>query len=93
MSEEAKSASATIGKAIELVMACRQVVAGLSPDTAFAIGEAAGHLARARALLGRDIDQAALAALSAPAPRKRRSRAKAEPTNAAASPQGGFLPQ
>ena len=32
--------------------------AAISPDTAFAIGEAYGTLAKAKALLGRDIDVA-----------------------------------
>jgi hypothetical protein len=76
MSEEAKSAHATLVKAFDLVISTRLVVAGLSADTAFAIGEAAGALSKARALLGRDIDQATIAE---PTTRRRR-RASSPPT-------------
>ena len=31
----------------------------LKPDTAFALGQAAGHISQAKAMVGRDIDDAA----------------------------------
>jgi hypothetical protein len=79
MSEEAKGAHATLVKAYELVISMRVVVSGLSPDTAFAIGEAAGALSKARALLGRDIDQAAAVAAATPEPRRRVRRTLTKP--------------
>jgi hypothetical protein len=91
MSDEAKAVHAVMFKARELLLSCRVSIGGISPDTAFAIGEAAGHVAKAMALAGRDIDQAALQAALAPTPRKRRSRAKVE--NAVASPATDLLRQ
>lgn len=74
MTKEAEAAHAVLNKAFDTILTCRPALSGVSPDTAFAIGEALGAISKARALLGRDIDQAALQAVIAP--RQRRSRAK-----------------
>lgn len=51
---------ATLQKAYELVLTLRvpDWPEGIGSDTAFAIGEAAGILSKAKALVGRDIDDA-----------------------------------
>jgi hypothetical protein len=49
---------ATLQRAYDEVATLYRNVDGVSPDTAFAIGEALGVLSKAKALVGRDIDQA-----------------------------------
>jgi hypothetical protein len=85
MSKEAEAAHSVLVKAFDTLLTCRPMMHGVSPDTAFAIGEALGALSKARALLGRDIDQAALAAAVSTV-RKRRSRAKPDSIVAAPAP-------
>jgi hypothetical protein len=91
MSKEAETVHAIVAKALDTLMTARPAVHGISADSAFALGEAAGHLARVRALLGRDIDQAALAAVVEP--RRRRSRARQKIGEVDAGPGNILLQQ
>lgn len=56
-STELEVAHATLEAAYLTVLSLRGQLEHASTDTIFAIGEAAGLIAKAKALLGRDIDQ------------------------------------
>ena len=52
-----KEIHAVLQQAFDALIALHGQIDGVSPDTAYAIGEATGVLSKAKALLGRDIDQ------------------------------------
>ena len=60
-------------QAFDAVAALHGQIDGVSPDTAFAIGEALGTLGKAKALLGHDIDQGQVDELRAYADREIRA--------------------
>lgn len=47
---------AKLQQAMDALMTFWPVEAGVRADTAFALGQAAGHISQAKALIGRDID-------------------------------------
>jgi hypothetical protein len=56
--ERLKQAHAKLREALNVVQSTRDLVDGASTDTLLAIGETFGTIAKAKALVGRDIDQA-----------------------------------
>jgi hypothetical protein len=62
MTNNAENVHGTLQSAFEEVLRVSNNFDGLKTDTIFALGEAIGILAKAKALVGRDIDDAAIEA-------------------------------